>query len=214
MKNTHAFLPLFEEKPKDVPRVKSRVNKGIPMSTKEVTPVNVTAKQRKIPRYLYWTWVWLGIISAIVLAISIYLLVSSSSSVTTTTEVAKNNENDTLKRSSVSSGKKKHDGVYPFNIYDDVQNRIVRYPATGGIHKLDWKTVMSFKVCCKDDDTKRCFDTNEIALRRDIERSLKGLPDVYLEIKQDHPTTTAGKTDWKPIGTIGSRCRLIWSKLN
>lgn len=106
--------------------------------------------------------------------------------------------------------------TYPFNIYDDTANRIVRYPQTGGIPHLDWNKVRNFRACCKDDDNLRCFSTNEVALRRDPERTSKGLSDVYLEIKQVHRSVTNGATskegaDWKPIGSRGARCQLVWT---
>ncbi len=106
--------------------------------------------------------------------------------------------------------------VYPFNIYDDAQNRIVRYPQTGGIPHLVWKDVKYFRACCRDENFLRCFATDELALRRDAERTQKGLPDVYMEISQHHADAAAsaskyGKADWKPIGTKGSRCHLVWT---
>jgi hypothetical protein len=105
--------------------------------------------------------------------------------------------------------------TYPFNIYDDTANRIVRYPQTGGIPHLDWNKVRNFRACCKDDDNLRCFSTNEVALRRDHERSSKGLSDVYLEIKQVHHSGTSkegpNNSDWKPIGSRGARCQLVWT---
>jgi hypothetical protein len=92
--------------------------------------------------------------------------------------------------------------VYPFNIYDDTKDRTVRYPSTGGIQDLDWNTVRFFRVCCKDEDHLKCFAANEVTLRRDNERTVKKIPDVYMEVK--HSTSTN-------VAEIGSRCHLIWS---
>lgn len=100
--------------------------------------------------------------------------------------------------------------IYPFNVYDDGTDRVVRYPPTGAIPKLHWNKVKHYRACCKDDDSLRCFATHEIALRRDSERSQRGIADVYLEIMRDmQPETTA---KWKRLGALGSRCQLIWSE--
>ena len=100
--------------------------------------------------------------------------------------------------------------IYPFNVYDDGTDRVVRYPPTGAIPKLHWNKVKHYRACCKDDDSLRCFATHEIALRRDSERSQRGVSDVYLEIMRDmQPETTA---KWKRLGALGSRCQLIWSE--
>lgn len=132
----------------------------------------------------------------------------------------------------VSGGTEESTHTYPFNIYDDTANRIVRYPQTGGIPHLDWNKVRNFRACCKDDDNLRCFSTEEVALRRDPERSTKGLHDVYLEIKQQIRRTytaanggggggggpggsssggNAAAAEWKPIGSRGARCQLVWT---
>lgn len=100
--------------------------------------------------------------------------------------------------------------IYPFNVYDDGTDRVVRYPPSGAIPKLHWNKIKHYRACCKDDDSLRCFATHEIALRRDPERSQRGIADVYLEIMRDaQPETTA---NWKRLGALGSRCQLIWSE--
>lgn len=101
--------------------------------------------------------------------------------------------------------------TYPFNVYDDTVNRIVRYPQTGGIPHLDWKRVRNFRACCKDDDNLRCFSTEEVALRRDPVRSSQGLSDVYLEIRQQSTRQQQNDENWRPIGSRGARCQLIWT---
>lgn len=101
--------------------------------------------------------------------------------------------------------------TYPFNVYDDTANRIVRYPQTGGIPHLDWKRVRNFRACCKDDDNLRCFSTEEVALRRDPVRSSQGLSDVYLEIRQQSTHQQQNDENWRPIGSRGARCQLIWT---
>jgi hypothetical protein len=129
--------------------------------------------------------------------------VGSSSSLDTTPVP----ESITVKQSKPGTTKKwKHRvKLYPFNIYDDTVNQVVRYPAhSGGIPDLAWKDIKYFKTCCKNENAFRCFPTDEVVLKRDPERTLKKLPDVYLEI------TRRGDRN-PPIGSVGSRCQLMWS---
>jgi hypothetical protein len=100
--------------------------------------------------------------------------------------------------------------IYPFNVYDDNAKRVVRYPPTGAIPQLYWNRVKHYRACCKDEDSLRCFATHEIALRRDINRTQKRLSDVYLEIMRDAEPETVAR--WKRLGSLGSRCQLIWSE--
>lgn len=96
--------------------------------------------------------------------------------------------------------------IYPFNIYETAEpgtTQSVRYPTNGGggIPELVWQDVKYFRTCCKNDHSFRCFPPENVALRRDPERTRRSLPDVYLEI-------SAGASI---IAPVGARCQLTWS---